>query len=431
MRLLLSCCLFIFLTSFKEAKEGKNIFESSVYEAYRKNISLFLSNHPLFQFLSLKENTALNEGVLKLAEIEPLAFTNPVEARKSHEEWLKRVRSLLELSKNDDDPNNQASKNLLKELIRWLYTENSFFPEASSFFYRYAKMDEATNFLPFIKESEDLFLSLSQFNGTQKYSKAEDQFLNGNLLSYVTSVKIGKNNIVLTRFGQPLVFSAPLFWWWIAPSPSQEFESFILQQKRHLYVNLMKRQGIEGPLTKKLESLEKDYQGFYLVSLDKNSSFYWQKDSPDKLEKVEAFKEKFLEHLTESNGAYYWSEKLDKHLWKKELKNALKEIQNRFFQNKEFLDKAERKDFIELTYIAILDKLALAIQPESMNITCRQAMDRGPSLMALWLYEKKALKDEELAVWLLTPPLLIHNRAGQKEKIDRFLSAAKRINQKS
>ena len=54
-------------------------------------------------------------------------------------------------------------------------------------------------------------------------------------------------------------------------------------------------------------------------------------------------------------------------------------------------------------------------------------MDRGPSLMTLWLFQQQAINDAELVVMLLAPPLLIHQRTSHAPRLARFISAAKRL----
>jgi hypothetical protein len=66
--------------------------------------------------------------------------------------------------------------------------------------------------------------------------------------------------------------------------------------------------------------------------------------------------------------------------------------------------------------------------PETMNITCRQGIDRGPSFSALWLYKNGVFNLDQATVHLFVPPLLFHNRAPHASRIERFVSASKRFN---
>jgi hypothetical protein len=98
------------------------------------------------------------------------------------------------------------------------------------------------------------------------------------------------------------------------------------------------------------------------------------------------------------------------------------------FKNSATLNRTERKDFIEITYLKILDVIKDKCKPSSMNITCRQGMDRGPSLMVLWMLKKGVLDDPKVAAnLLLTPPLLIRNRSSHRSRIEKLISTAKRL----
>jgi hypothetical protein len=59
-----------------------------------------------------------------------------------------------------------------------------------------------------------------------------------------------------------------------------------------------------------------------------------------------------------------------------------------------------------------------------MNITCKHAIDRGPSLAVLWQLKLGLASENEAAALLLAPPLLMHNRTGHESRLERFTSAA-------
>jgi hypothetical protein len=255
------------------------------------------------------------------------------------------------------------------------------------------------------------------FSGIHE-SHLEDQFYYGNLPSKVTKI----HECDLIRIGQPLIYSNGLTQWITTPQPAPEFLQFIQGQKSHLYVNLMKRDGEEGPLSKSLEKLGAALPNLLVVTLDKNSDFYHQK------EPLQAdFKTVFLNKLLDKSGAYSFPESFRED----ELIALILDVQERFFDGTPPKTAEERKDFIELTYIALLDRLLEKYQPQSINITCKQGIDRGPSLLALWIYSHQAMSDQEIAVQLLAPPLLFHNRSSHLSRLERFNSAALRIDIKN
>lgn len=246
----------------------------------------------------------------------------------------------------------------------------------------------------------------------------EDQMLAANLPSWIADY----NGTSVIRMAQPVCgnngWRAMASVLYVAP----EFRQFLRAQKSHLYVNLMKRKGNEGLFSQKIELLEKDLPNVYVVTIDRNSKFYNQ-DDVDSVEKS-IFKKAFLEHM--QGPDYYWSGKLGEE-WTRQLQNVLQMVDESYFSDRPVLSSADRRKFIELSHLAILDALQAKIKPESMNITCRQAIDRGPSLTALWLYKNGVFNLEQATVHLFVPPLLFHNRAPHAARIERFVSAFNQI----
>ena len=187
----------------------------------------------------------------------------------------------------------------------------------------------------------------------------------------------------------------------------------------------MKRKGQEAAASASIEHLEKQVSHLRVVTLDKNSSFYWQDDEAADLPLSE-FKSVYFHELIKENGPYYWSSHLDPAEWKGELQQILDETGTRYFSAESSLNQQERQDFIELSYIAILNHLVKKWEPPSINITCKHALDRGP-LSVLWMLEQGIGTSKEVAALLLAPPLLVHNRPSHRYRIARLVSAAERM----
>lgn len=250
-----------------------------------------------------------------------------------------------------------------------------------------------------------------------KTTFSDDSYTEGNLPFLQFTLP---NHTQVIRMGLPIIETSYLQNLILTPSLNPEFIAFVRLQKRHLYVNLMKREGLEGPNSWAIESLEKKEPSFAAVTLDKNSDFYWQQgDYPSN---SEAFKQIFYDKMMDPQGAYYWSIHLDS--WKSQLKSILEKVHHKYFNQKLELSNQERQDFIELSYLEILDQLVDLLQPDSMNITCKHAIDRGPSLAVLWQLKLGLGSENEIAALLLAPPLLMHNRTGHESRLDRFISAA-------
>lgn len=417
--------LFLYKPASYPIEEANNIFNSSIYMEYRSKVNQFVSNHPFYQQSKLSGPTDYNNKFKDLLyEIEKKQ-TSAEEQRTSHETFVKILRELPAQNNQKFKAEEQYSRRLFEDLVNWLFLEVNLNQEMQAFLFKNIDFDVDSDFYTYLQESQKKLHDLSRFNGLQHESKFEDQFFQGNLPSAIALVN---NQTKLIRIGQPICQTSRAMWWWSSPQVSPEFIYFLQRQPRHLYVNLMKRKGVEGPLTQSLESLEGTNDNLYFITLDKNSSFYWQdgKEYPELLES-QKFKQIFLDKMVSAKSNYYWSKHLDKSEWKKELGKIVNRVHQVFFNDKEMLDHKERQDFIEITYLGILDALVSKCAPTSMNITCRQCMDRGPSLMVLWLYQKNLLNKEGAATQLLAPPLLIQNRASHGSRIERFVSAAKRF----
>lgn len=409
-------------------EECQNVFSSHVYTNYKQQLQQFLQQHPLYEKSKASSSTAFNIGFKTLLEEIETIQKSPQEQRISHEAFVKKLRTLAVspvLHKFTEEE--KDSRQLFEDIIRWSFLQANMQSEMQKFLYHYTKMPP-NDLLSYLEESQKTLHD--QFSGLEYESSHEDQFLHGNLPSFI-SLASDRHETKLIRLGQPL--KAPFrFLWWLSPVISPEFHLFLQLQPSHLYVNVMKREGVEGSLTQALEQLETQIPNLYVVTLDKNSSFYWQDEQtyPGALES-ETFKTIFLENMCASNGDFFWSRHLDLVAWQKELHHILDDVHQTYFHHQLELDHLERQDFIELTYLAILDRLVEKWHPASMNITCKQGVDRGPSLVALWMLRKNQLKHEEIATLLLTPPLMIRNRASHASRIQRFVSAAKRFPESS
>jgi len=314
--------------------------------------------------------------------------------------------------------NNEQQREFLDDIIRWMYLQVDLNDTLQTYLYRYIEPPK-DNISTYLQLAQSVLHNDRRFNKMSFTLRSDDALLHGNLPSVYATLPTK-----VIRCGKPVI-DAPL---WFTPKISPEFRRFVQLQPRHLYVNLMKRHGSEGPGTQALEHLEKEISEFSVITLDKNSDFYQQRGlDPQKKQASDLFKMKFLENMTREKGNYYWSENLDRNDWTKELAHILDEVHVRHFSSKEELDVEERLDFIELTYVAIIDRLLERLRPASMNISCRHGMDRGPSLLVLWLLQKGQLDDQALAALLLTPPLIIHNRSSHAHRISRFVSASKRM----
>lgn len=404
----------------------ENVFASNVYRDYYQQLQTFVYQHPLYETVKEAPPTAFNSEVQKLIEQLKQPLGHPQEQRSVHESWVKQFRHLITSFNQLLKGREEESFQFVQDLTRWVFLQAHTREAIQQFFYGYKEPPKEDLFV-YLTAMQSALREDPQFFGMQFDVDQEDNFLHGNLPSFLFSLPAPIETKVI-RLANPLDSFSNYPWPWSAPNVHPEFLFFLKSQPSHLYVNLMKRKGVEASASYTLEQLEKQIPNLYVVTLDKSSPFYWQeaKSYPDGIE-IEAFKNIFLGQMMAKKGNYFWSQYLTPDVWKAELRFLMQAVHQNYFRNSSVLSRNERQDFIELTYLAILDRLVEKWQPASMNISCRQSMDRGPSLAILWMWKHHQVESQEVPALLFAPPLLIHNRPSHTARIERFVSAAKRL----
>ena len=216
-------------------------------------------------------------------------------------------------------------------------------------------------------------------------------------------------------------------------------ETLASRGEQHLYVNILSRKNHEKGKTIEIEALEDDPKvapGIIVIGLDKERSypFYYQDPPFAAIDDAQEFKRLFLERLIQPNGHYYWSKHLNQEEWAGTLSSLIDEVHQEYFHNDDKLDLASRKDFIDLTYVKIVEAVKNRFNPKRLNITCKQAVDRGPTLYGLvYLYEQskhgpiQSHDVKKAAQLIFGPALAFQNRATHVYRIDRFQTAANRL----
>ncbi|MGK5594381.1 MAG: hypothetical protein ACSNEK_03370 [Parachlamydiaceae bacterium] len=389
--------------------------------------NLFTYVYPAFKnklLAVLNKDNDLDKSQSKLAQ----ALLNPMtNLRGYHENWVEHLRESIKREKNE-----QVA--LTEHLCSWLFLGADLNEEMQVFLnQRYAFPSYHPQLGDLIKcYHQEVFNDKALFN-PHKAPTHNDEFGYGNLPSYLFS--LSDTHVIRTpNCAKDIPFIRSLFLK-AQDGVQEEFLGYItsLKHQRHVYVNLMKRHGKEGSKSAQLERFERTQPSLILVTLDKDSDFYWQNAEYSEKNNAAEFKENFLTNLFVDHGHYYWSSKLDQSKWKKAWEEIISGIHHRYFEQKSTLDKRERQDFIELCYLEFAHYLIDQFQPLSINLSCKQSMDRGPSLTALLfgeeLIKQKQLENnyKKLLTMLFAPPILVHNRHSHTSRIDRFVSTFKRI----
>lgn len=402
--LLLPLLIGFFYVSTKpsevEIHECDNIFSSGVYAHFCGELRKVL-----------KENDLLTLAPQKCS-------------REEHERFVVALRNLL----LENEKKSEAD-----QITQWLYSDLSLTKPMYNYLAEKGFLPNSDDLLTDIKNTNLKIHADGRFKNLFGLPKIDDPFLHGNLPSFLFAMESCKV-IRLPNPAKDLTFFERFF----LPSEKgveEEFrrhiENLANLNKKHLYVNLMKRKGIEWPKTKLLEEFEAFSPGLVLITLDKDSNFYLQNSGEE--QSLKEFKKVFLKELFQPKGNYYWSKKLDHLEWKEKCRIFIDETAQRYFSGKLLLTQNERRDFIELTYLKIIRELQKQFRPEIMNISCKQSMDRGPSLYTLLYADYQLEKEvslseirENIITWLFAPPLLVHNRPSHHSRIERFVSALRR-----
>lgn len=409
-------------------KECERIFTSGIYRSYCQDLTTYMESHPSYHQLaqsSPSEETLDFVALLTIAK-QTLPPTAKLQ-RRQHTLFVDQLRyALRQLSLTNQEVNSPAHQ-LAQIIVQWIYLKNNLAENIEDFFYA-AVPQPQSDLLTYLPSMQKKLHDSPQLDGIYSHSSIEDHYLHGNLPWPVASQS---TTTPLIRMGKPL--HAHVGWkaYFSHPSVTEEFLYFAWTQPGHLYINLMKREGKEGAGSKAIEQLDIQIPQLHVATLDKNSTFYWQTEQPE-IMAIDLFKSNYLKHLTANNGNYYWPAKVikDSSAWRQSLKTCLDKVQNTYFRDHEDLTRYERQDFIELSYLVIIENLIAELQPSSFNMTCNHGIDRAPSLIALWLLYNKQISDRQIAALLFAPPLLVHNRTAHASRIERFVHAAQRLRER-
>lgn len=257
--------------------------------------------------------------------------------------------------------------------------------------------------------------------------KLYDARLEGDLPSFMYTMNIGKSRVKVIRTpnatrdvlnSQKQVVSE------IAP----EFEAFLKKGQRHLYVNLMVA-GLdehESRRSQRLHDLEKDHDNVFVVTLDKNLSFYYQKDQFQHDYLVKDFKAHFMEELR-AQKAFKFPRVLleDQTFLNQEVPAILNQVHEEFFENFGVLSHQKRREFIDLVYCALIEKIAEKLQVETLNTSCKSTVDRGAAqLCMLHAYHNRHNQPEIdkklMAVLAFAPAIANMNRVMIPDRFEQL-----------
>ncbi len=425
-------CFFASISPFTESVlfSSEISIPENTKENYEINFTSTISDQ-YFQQVSEKAKELKNlpeEFKILLVDAQGQA---PKEKKNTHEAIITLLRDLLD-RKDEIDPIVLEDIDALSFL---LITETDNFLEQEKVLRNYVDLsDEAIEFKPLPELIQEIYTTLSKkFADTDHYSKNPTKFdahYEGFLPSRLFTIGISQyiymfNPIMHDKTTKEESIS-PIF-----PSYLRHLKKI---NKKHLYLNVMSR---VNELEQLAESAEfKDV--FMLVTLDKSTEFYHQKNNWLNKNDTKEFKAIFEQNLLTNSVNFQWHSEFQEHGWNEIISNVIEHVHSSYFENAPTLDASQRGAFIEISYAIIMKEMRLMYKPDYINATCRFTIDRGPSQYALEyaydIIEKNGqLTTEEkrnLLNLFYTSPLISHYRTSHDYRVNR-LSATMGVLQES
>lgn len=173
-----------------------------------------------------------------------------------------------------------------------------------------------------------------------------------------------------------------------------EFKAFIegLGSERHLYINLQNRQARwffcdESSRVDALEAFSEQSRGkLHLITLAQDSAFYHQTGHFKKPQRVDAFIDEFIHLMKEGKEGYHFGSVQDSAFWQR-LQNELTTYVRALFEKNDadILNDQEKKNCIELCYPVIIHNLIEHVRAKTMQIVCKDGIDRAGKCQGLFI----------------------------------------------
>jgi hypothetical protein len=226
-------------------------------------------------------------------------------------------------------------------------------------------------------------------------------------------------------------------------TPTEEFNGFLRSYssgpiaKHHLLINFQDRTSWkEHARCVALEQLQNQAEYskvLTVVTMPKETDFYYQLGPYQELNQAKLFIEQFEEHLSSEQCGFYFPKAIRQALFPTFIDKLLKEIHKNFFYEKNVLTRRQRLDFIELTYMFIQCKLIDLTNAYSFSFTCKDGIDTGAVASAqLFLFLKLlngvelTQKEIEQVRWMVfAPALMIRERLVNTERFNRMIHVLK------
>lgn len=209
--------------------------------------------------------------------------------------------------------------------------------------------------------------------------------------------------------------------------------------KKHLIINLQNRTNWqESPRARLLEKLPKTAEHCEtvdVVTLCKDSDFYYQRGAYEKMESIGHFFKQIIFQMHSEETGFYFPGWVEEKIFSGFIEKLISQIHKFFFDSKSKLDVKERQDFIEIVYQFLTLKLLESVDPTSFSFTCKDGVDVGAVSMCQLFSFIKAIQGEEINqeeqakmnMLLFAFPLIYRQRCVQADRFNRMIQCQRRI----
>jgi hypothetical protein len=228
---------------------------------------------------------------------------------------------------------------------------------------------------------------------------------------------------------------------------NDEFLEFVHRltekKERHLMFNMQNRTSWrEFSRSKELEDVQKKEpyaKALTVVTMSKDTDFYHQTGPYQQVSQADLFMEHLLEHMASESSGNIYPDKIKQALFPDVAKQLAVAVHDTFFSKKNMLSQQDRRNFIELYYLFLQMKIIELVQPSSMSVTCKDAIDIGlPHACELFLCSKVVRgkpithkEDELIRAYLFGLPFIHRGRCLNPYRLSRFIACLKTLETES
>jgi hypothetical protein len=224
----------------------------------------------------------------------------------------------------------------------------------------------------------------------------------------------------------------------------EEFKAFLRALdpsigEKHLLFNLQDRTSWrEHARSIALEDLQKlsDFSNrLTVVTLPKDTEFYYQLPPYQEENHAEVFMKRFKEQIKNEESGFYFPPQIKEALFPEFVDEVIHTVHRVFFSGKNVLLREHRINFIELVYQFLELKIIELVHPSSMSFTCKDGVDIGSTASAELFLFLKLLSEEGLSerdfdllnYVLYGSSISVRQRVILPERFQRLLNVVKTL----